>query len=209
MHLEGRTMRTAIAAAWLGTALVAAAAAQTTPDSRSSDSLERAFATNGRIRMDLSAGDYRIEGGDASRIRVEWSVKDPSQLARTKVSADVRGADATISTDTRSNSNFKAVIRVPAQADLYVRLTAGDLRVENVRGNKDVELHAGDLDIDVVRAEDYQHVDASLWAGDLTARPFNVVKEGLFRSFEWKGSGPYRLHAHLKAGDLRLFAKPE
>ena len=76
-----------------------------------------------------------------------------------------------------------------------------------MRGNKDVELHAGDLSIDVGRAEDYNHVDASLWAGDLHAAPFNVVKGGLFRSFDWNGKGPYRLHAKMKAGDLRLYSK--
>jgi hypothetical protein len=98
-------------------------------------------------------------------------------------------------------------IQVPTRSDLYVRLTAGDMTVERVEGNKDIEAHAGDLNIDVIRAEDYHTVDASIWAGDLTARPFNVTKEGLFRSFDWKGHGPYRLHAHLKAGDLRLFSK--
>jgi hypothetical protein len=96
---------------------------------------------------------------------------------------------------------------VPTQADLYVRLTAGDLRVESIRGNKDIELHAGDVDIDVGRPEDYQHVDASVWAGDLTAAPFHVNKGGLFRSFDWNGNGRYRLHARLKAGDLRLSSK--
>jgi hypothetical protein len=54
--------------------------------------------------------------------------------------------------------------------------------------------------------EDYSRVDASLWAGDLDAPPFNVSKGGLFRSFDWKGNGSYTLHAHLMAGDLRLRA---
>ena len=86
-------------------------------------------------------------------------------------------------------------------------LTAGDLTVDGIEGNKDIESHAGDLTIDVGRAEDYSHVDAALWAGDLEAPPFNVSKGGLFRSFDWKGGGAYTLHAHLKAGDLRLVAK--
>ena len=196
-----------IVAATIGAALLAGMATPTTQEARTSDSLERSFAANGRIRMDLSAGDYRITGAQTDRIRLEWSVHDPGQLSRVKVDASVRGADAAISTDSPSNSRFKVVIQVPTQADLHVRLTAGDLRVENIRGNKDIELHAGDVDIDVGRPEDYRHVDASVWAGDLTAAPFNVYKGGLFRSFDWTGKGPYRLHARLKAGDLRLFAK--
>ena len=196
-----------IVAAAIGAALLAGLATPTAQEARTSESLERSFASNGRIRMDLSAGDYRIAGTQNDRIRLEWSVQDPGQLSRVRVRADARGADATISTESPSNSRFKVVIQVPAQADLYVRLTAGDLRVEAIRGNKDIELHAGDVDIDVGRPEDYKHVDASVWAGDLTAAPFNVYKGGLFRSFDWNGNGPYRLHAHLKAGDLRLFTK--
>jgi len=196
-----------IVAAIFGAALIAGAAATTTQEARTSDSLERPFVSNGRIRMDLSAGDYRIAGTQNDRIRLEWRVQDAGQLSRVRVRADVRGADATISTDSPNNSRFKVLIQVPTQADLYVRLTAGDLRVESIRCNKDIELHAGDVDIDVGHPEDYHHVDASIWAGDLTAAPFHVYKGGLFRSFDWNGHGPYRLHARLKAGDLRLSSK--
>jgi hypothetical protein len=198
-------MRSTIAAAIVGAALVAAATSA--QDARTSDSLERPFPSNGRVRMDLSAGDYRVSGAQNNRIRLEWKVQTADLLARVKVRADVRGADAAISTEYPGNNKFTMQIEVPLQADLYVRLTAGDLRVEAVRGNKDIELHAGDLGIDVGRPEDYRHVDAAVWVGDLTAEPFGVNKEGLFRSFDWNGSGPYRLHAHLKAGDLRLFSK--
>ena len=104
-------MRAGIAAAILGTVLVASPGSQTSGP-RPSDSLERPFAQNGRIRMDLSAAEYVISGSHDNRIQV-----------------------------------------------------------------------------------------------DLHAAPFNVIKGGLFRSFDWSGKGPYRLHAKLKAGDLRLYSK--
>jgi hypothetical protein len=175
-------------------------------DGRVSDFLERAFAPNGRISMDLSAGEYRVIGRPDDRIRVDWSVRDADQLSRVKARAEVRGKTATITTDGPTN-HFKVTIQVPARADLYIRLTAGELKVDNIQGNKDIESHAGELDIDVGRAEEYHSVDASIWAGELHAAPYRVSKEGLFRSFDWKGKGPYRLHAKLKAGELRLYSK--
>jgi hypothetical protein len=199
-------MRTLINAALLGIALVSAPALQATQESRTSDSLERAFVANGRIRMDLSAGEYRISGSPDNRIRLDWKVRDSDQLWRVKTRVDVRGSDATVMTDGPSN-HFSVNIQVPTRSDLYVRLTAGELRLERVEGNKDVELHAGELDIDVNRAEDYHSVDASVWAGEIHADPFHITKEGLFRSFDWRGKGPYRLHAKLKAGEVRLFSK--
>jgi hypothetical protein len=200
-------MRTAVALAILGTALVAAPLAQTAQDGRAKESLERRFSQNGRIRMDLSAGEYLISGSPDTRIRLEWSVRDADQLANVHARADVRDQDARITTDGPNNKGFRVAIQVPQRADLYVRLTAGDLRIEGIQGNKDVELHAGDVRIDVGRAEDYHDVDASVWAGEIHAAPFRVFKGGLFRSFDWRGKGPYRLHAKLKAGDLRLFTK--
>ena len=200
-------MRVAFATAVLGAAFVVSLSSQTA-SSRPSDSLERPFVQNGKVRMDLRAGDYMISGSPDNRIQVAWSARDAATLPRVHARADVHGNDATIAADgPTNNSGLRFTIQVPNQTDLYVRLTAGDITIEDVHGNKDVELHAGDLRIDVGRAEDYHHVDASLWAGDIHAAPFNVYKGGLFRSFDWTGKGPYRLHAKLKAGDLRLYSK--
>ena len=110
-------------------------------------------------------------------------------------------------TDGPDEANVRGAIQVPARTDLYIRLTAGELTVEDVQGNKDIRLHAGEIRIDVGRPEDYQRVRASVWAGDLNAEPFHVTKGGLFRSFDWNGRGQYRLQARLKAGDIRLYSK--
>jgi hypothetical protein len=199
-------MRTILTAAVV-LAFVAGPAVRAMQDARASASLERPFVANGRITMDLSAGEYRIVGRPEDRVRLEWSVRDQDQLGRVKARADVQGTHATISTDGPSN-HFRVSIQVPERADLYIRLTAGELRVENIQGNKDIESHAGEIDIDVGHPEEYHHVDASIWAGELHAPPYSVSKEGLFRWFDWKGQGKYRLHARLKAGELRLYSKP-
>src|SRR5262249_5050694 len=148
-----------------------------------------------------------IVGRKDNRIRLEWSVQDSESLSKVRATADVRASEASIVTAGPSNKNFKVRIEVPERSDLVVRLTAGDIRIEDIRGNKDVALHAGDMSIDIGRAEDYNAVDASSWAGDIHAEPFRVNKGGLFRSFDWKGTGPFRLHVKLKAGDIRLYSK--
>jgi len=199
-------MRTFLSTALVGLALVAAAGLDAEQTSRPAGSLERQFIENGKISMDLSAGDYRITGNADNKIRLTWRVGQDDRLSDVDARADVRGSEARIVTDGPMN-NFKVDIQVPLKADLYVRLTAGELRLDRVEGSKDIELHAGEMRIDVNRAEDYNSVDASIWAGEIHADPFNVRKEGLFRSFDWKGHGPYRLHARLKAGEVWLSAK--
>jgi hypothetical protein len=203
-------MRKKLMAALVGTALVAGLSAQSTGDSRFSDSLERAFVPNGRVKMDLSAGSYRITGTNDKRIRVRWTVDDAGALSDVRARADVRGSNATITLDGPTalrGKDFTVNIQLPSHADLYVRLTAGELTIEDVEGNKDVGLHAGEIHIDVGRAEDYGFVDSSVWAGEIHATPYNLAKEVLFRSLEWKGKGKYKLHTSLKAGEIHLYSK--
>jgi len=190
-------------------AAILVAAVVSAQDSSWSGSLERPFSPEGQVKMDLSAGDYRISGSPENRVRLEWSVRDAESLRNVHARAEVRGGEVSIATDGPSNKGLKFAIQVPNQSDLYIRLTAGDLRIEGIRGNKDIELRAGDMSIDVGSADDYRKVDASLWAGDIHASAFQVFKEGLFHSFDWSGKGKYRLHAHLMAGDLRLYSKTD
>jgi len=192
---------------WLISAVAVLGAILSTQDAGTSGSLERQFSAGGRVKMDLVAGDYSIIGSPENRVHIDWSVRDTESLSKVHTRADVRDKELTITTDGPSNKGLKFTIQLPKQSDLYVRLSAGDLTIEDIRGNKDVELRAGDLRIDVGRAEDYNKVDASVWAGDLNASAFQVSKEGLFRSFDWSGKGQYRLHAHLMAGDLYLYSK--
>ena len=187
-------MRIALAGS-VCTLLAVGVAAQAPPTS-----LERPFASGGRITMDLSAGEYEITGSPDNRIRLDWDADDRNDVDNR---VTINGTEARVATDGPTN-HFRVRIQVPARSNLYVRLTAGELAIKGIEGDKDVELHAGELDIDVVRAEDYHHVDAKIWAGEIHASAFRVTKEGLFRSFDWSGTGKYRLHAHLKAGEMRL-----
>jgi hypothetical protein len=184
---------------------LAAAACVAVPEIQWSDAvtLEREFAPGGQIRMDLSAGEYDITGSADNRIRLDWTVEDLDRLRDVRNAVDIRGTDARITTD--GPKNFDVRIQIPARSDLVVHVTAGEVVIRGIEGNKDIELHAGELDIDV-RPEDYGEVDASIWAGEIHATPLRIMKEGIFRSLDWKGTGRYRLHAHLKAGELRLNA---
>jgi hypothetical protein len=83
-----------------------------------------------------------------------------------------------------------------------VRLTAGELDVEAAVGDKNLELIAGSLQVEIPHPEEYGHRDASVTMGGLAASAFDVSKGGMFRSFEQQGPGKYRLHAHVLTGDI-------
>jgi len=113
-----------------------------------------------------------------------------------------RGRDVYVS-ETPHN-NFQATIEVPRHSNLWARLSAGELVVEDVEGDKNLEVLAGRIQVDVPHAEQYGHRDASVTAGSIESSAFDVSKGGLFRSFEQHGPGKYRLHAHVMTGEIDL-----
>lgn len=190
----------------VGTVLATAPAAQqrdVDDAGRFTDSLQEAFDAGGRIRMDLSAGRYVITGVPQNRIGLEWSVRRERELSRVRADVEIDEGEATVRLDGPSN-NFRAAIAVPSRADLRIRQSAGDLTLTGIEGSKDVRLNAGEIDIDVGRPDDYRLVDVSIWAGEINARPFGASRDGVFRSIDWQGNGPYDLRARLMAGEITL-----
>jgi len=160
---------------------------------------EKDFVSGGKIAMTLESGDYKILASSDNRIHVRWN-----EASRTRVKLTTNGNSAVVRVENTPNNNFHATIEVPALTDLRIRLTAGDMSVTGVKGDKDIEIHAGDLNLSVGNSSDWGDVDASVTAGDINASPFQASRGGLFRSFHWKGPGKYRLHVHLTAGDVNL-----
>lgn len=185
-------------------ALLTLALVQLHAQAPSTESLETAFVAGGRIAITLSAGEHRISASPDDHIRIRWSVGGKARPGEVDARSEVDGSQARVHIDGPRN-NFRTVIEVPRRSDLQVRLTAGDLSIEDVVGDKDIRLRAGDLSIDVGDVADYGHVEGSLWAGDIEAGPFNVRSGGLFRSIEWRGDGEHELRFHLYAGDVRLY----
>src|SRR5262249_31325440 len=100
--------------------------------------------------------------------------------------------------------HLEIVVEVPKVSGLFVRMPFGELTLDGITGDKDVELHAGELNVSVGNAADYAHVDASVLSGDIDADPFGESHGGLFRSFAKSGSGKFKLHVHVGAGELSL-----
>lgn len=200
-------MKRVVAAMAISATLVCLAMAQTAgppPASIPGDTLERPFASGGTARMELSAGDYVIRAGSAAdKILIRWKAKTPEQLKQAQVKVDLQGSEVIITTH-GPKKEFHVEIELPAHTDLHVRLSSGDIDIHGIEGNKNVECHAGDLSMDIGRAQDYSHISASVKIGDIEAPPIGASKGGFFRSIQWPGTGKYTLHAHVGAGSLTL-----
>jgi hypothetical protein len=164
------------------------------------------FPSGSKLRLHLRSGEFRIRGRNDNKIAVHLAGRNADHAR--ELTVRFKRSDSDNQADLRvfggPKNNLQVTIEIPSSAMLFVRMSAGDLAVEGVSGDKDIELHAGELNIAVGDARDYGRVDASVMSGDLEAAPFHESHGGLFRSFEKHGAGKYTLHAHVGAGDLTL-----
>lgn len=170
---------------------------------KTENSLQLQINPGQALRLELSSGDYRIEPGANDQILVisQKNLKQPDEKPHFGVDSNAEEACVKVS----APQHYSAVIQVPKNTTLRVRLNGGKLQVNGIDGDKDIESHAGAVSIAVGAPEDYAKVDASVNVGHIDAPPFGASEEGFVRSFSREGPGRYRLHAHVDSGDITMF----
>jgi hypothetical protein len=177
-----------------------AAAQDAKLDEAGASPVEVKFAPGGKARMDVCPAGVDLVGTDEPALRVSYYPKRDD----VRVRMEVRGDRADVRVSNCPRNNFRVRIEVPKSSGIYVRMLAGQLDVRDVTGDKNVELSFGQLNLDVGKTADYGDVDASVNSGAIDSTAFDVHKGGLFRSFDTSGSGKYKLHAHVGAGQINL-----
>src|SRR5262245_8113930 len=92
------------------------------------DRAERPFAPGGRGELWLDAGEFTVRAAPDNRIRVTLT----SRVGDTKIELAANGAQGKVVLRNAPRIGFEAVIEVPKQSDLMIRMTGGDLQVEGV-----------------------------------------------------------------------------
>jgi hypothetical protein len=108
------------------------------------------------------------------------------------------------------NNGLQVKIEVPRRTSFTVRMFAGQVTVEGVKGDKDIEVGAGQITISSIHDGDYRSMNASVSIGEVHSRAFGVDKGGFFRSFKRENpNGDYRLLAHVTTGQIDLVGSTE
>ena len=185
-----------------GWIIATALAIPVAPSAQSGDCgkpFETALRGGGAIDMDLRAGEIRIQGTDKDVLRVTCEVGDKSERIQIAFFAGKLRIERGPSRDVHIH------IEVPANMDLKLRATAGDVTVAGVTGSKDIGLRAGRLSIEAGKAGLYRHVHASVTTGDLKAPLFGAHKSGIMRTFSTEDpEGKYDLRASVTTGELEI-----
>jgi len=165
---------------------------------------ETEFTPGGRLQVEVRSGDVRISGSDTNKISIHYEGRNGSDVGEVEVRCKKSGSNAELHISGGPRNEFLIRIEVPRETDLHVRMPFGALEIERVRGSKDVEIHAGQLTMEMGDPKDYAQIEASVTTGELNASALGISKGGLFRSYKKDGPGKYKLSAHVGSGELDL-----
>src|SRR5689334_1852378 len=126
---------------------------------------DKPFAPGGRITLTLASGGYDVRASSDGHIRVTLD----RDIGDTKVDVAITDDHAEVVVKDTPQRNFHAIIEVPKTSDIVTRLTAGELMMAAITGNKDIENLAGNVIVNVGDPTEYGEVDAQLKAGDIDA----------------------------------------
>ena len=170
----------------------------------------RDFASGGMLHVRLSVGDMHIKRGDGAKISLRYTIRSRRErnVKNAHVDFDVRGNDATLEFHAPSGSNtqFDVELEVPMNTNLDVHDKVGNLTVEDVEGDKDLELGVGDIHV-IRERSTYRLVRASTGIGDVNGDGYGETSGWLGKTLKYHGEGKYELRAHVGVGDITLEGK--
>jgi hypothetical protein len=169
----------------------------------------RDFAAGGTLHVHLRVGDLHIIRGDGNKLNLRYKVKSSHQnnVKNAQAYFSVHGSDATLEFHAPSDSNteFDVELEVPAQTNLDVHDRVGDVIVDEIEGDKDLELGVGDIRV-AREGATYRLVRASSGIGDVNS-DFGETSGWLGKTLNYHGDGKYELRAHVGVGDISLVSK--
>jgi hypothetical protein len=168
--------------------------------------LEAPLRSRAVLTVDSRPAGLEIVGTDKAVIHVSCTTKDSEEAEQIRLRFSGNQDDATLTiTGNSHNGNLQVRIEVPRKTNLRVRMPAGQVKVEELVGDKDIDLYAGQVSISSSRLWDYRSVHASVDIGDVNAQVYGAEKGGFFRTFsKQSATGEYSLHAHVMTGQIEL-----
>jgi DUF4097 and DUF4098 domain-containing protein YvlB len=151
-----------------------------------------------------------IVGTDQAAIRVSCTSGDEGDAQRIRIRSQGNQDDETltIAGDSLEGGNLRVRIEVPRKTSLRVEMSAGEVKVEEVTGDKDINLYAGQITISSTRSWDYRKVDVSVSIGAVNAPVYGAQKGGFFRGITKEtANGEYSLYAHVITGQIDLLGR--
>ncbi len=168
------------------------------------------------VRIELPAGDIRVETIPQHKLRVDltlkcrsWSDNCRERARNVEIVGGYEGDVFVLKLANVPKTNFNGLslhgtVQVPRDLAPDFALGAGDLDLWGIGSDTDVSLGAGDLTVHL-REDDTRSVDMQVGLGDASLHRHGERIGGrgfLSKSLSWSGSGRAVVNLHLGVGDV-------
>jgi len=174
-----------------------------------SQSFDHALESRAVLLIDSRPAGLHIVGTDKDAIHVSCTAGSEENAMEVSFhfSPTAKGGKLSIEGAHlhNGNNNIEVRIEIPRRTSVSIRMMAGEVRLEAVKGDKDIDIGAGQVTISSIHEGEYRSVDTSVGVGEVKASAFGADKGGFFRTFKKENSsGDYRLRAHVTTGQIEL-----
>ncbi len=180
-----------------------------------------------RIVIDIPAGSFTIRNGDPAKLALSGVVSRDYDTAKERVWAQqvvndtsvefyVNGAEAVVRRKFGRNAQswraqkFSGIdlrLDLPPGVDVTFETTAGEVDMAGDFGDVDIDLRAGEVDLQMPRAK-VRQLSASCRLGEVRTNLGTevITKEGVFpgRTKFFNATGRSHVNVHTTAGEIRV-----
>ena len=120
------------------------------------------------LTIESRPAGLEIVGTDQEAIHLSCTADgvENARDIRIRFSGNQDDGKLTITGGSLKNSNLQVRIEVPRKTSLRVQMSAGQVKVEEIAGDKDIDLYAGQITISSARAWDYRTVQRCPWMSE-------------------------------------------
>ena len=137
--------------------------------------------TGGSLWFRVRGGDVHItRATDPDHIMLRYTPdpKKPDEENKVRIRSYVHGSQIQLEIKAPVSLSVDAELEVPSPISLEVHMTGGDLTVEGVDGDKNLQLLAGDLKVDVGTLQKVGTAEVSVRVGDVDVPPSDRSADG-------------------------------
>lgn len=173
-----------------------------------------AFAPGQRVHLEMNVGELKIlrsPNEHQMQLMIQPSFDAGESTVRSWLKEfDVNGAEAHITLHMPGHSHGEhqgvtVTLYLPSEVSLDADLEVGQMTVDGLKGDKQLHVGVGELDIQGIEAHDYGQVSTTTGVGDVQDSIFDGKQSGwLGKSETAQGGGKYRVDAKVGVGSIRL-----
>jgi hypothetical protein len=170
--------------------------------------LDASLRPGAMLTIDSRPAGIEIVGTDQEAIHVSCTADDTDDARHIhlRFSGTPTHARLAITSTYHESGGLQLRVEVPRKMNLGIQMPAGEVKVDEIVGDKDIELYAGKIAISLAHEWDYRNINASVDIGEVRAD--GTDKGGFFRVIRKENAdGEYHLYAHVITGQIDLLDK--